>query len=110
MDDITFTLVSAAAAAGGALGTLVGYRKLLSERQNNRVEKERREVHEPTIGQNAVVQRGKLDVTLLYANDFARSVGYLGMHSLYGMIVYPWMPIYLLGGAVRKDMFGRFRK
>ena len=107
MDNFTFTFVSAAAALGGAIGTAVGYKKLASEREHDKVmmaekineaeEKAPMHVHfNPRTDRN-------MNAAMLYATDFTRTVGYLGYHSLYGMIVYPWMPFYSLGGMLRKD-------
>jgi hypothetical protein len=87
------------------MGTLVGYRKLLGDRQA------RRENPIEHVA-DAVAKRNDdtFDMTMRYAHDFTRTVGYLGMHSLYGMVVYPWMPLYLAGGTIRRDMKSRFTK
>ena len=94
MDNISFTFVSAMAALGGAMGTFVGFKKLSDTRA------ERMMAQQPPPVDHRV---GKFDYTMLYAHDFARTVGYLGIHSVYGMVVYPWMPLYLLGSSLRRD-------
>ena len=106
MDDLTFTFVSAAAALGGALGTAVGYKKLLQDREFTKASIEKK-VHENNPIENSpnVSMRTEQNVNkaMLYATDFTRTIGYLGYHSVYGMVVYPWMPLYSLGGMLKKD-------
>jgi hypothetical protein len=107
MDNVSFTLISAAAAVGGALGTFVGFKKLGDTRRNEQ------ELLENKIGSiaNSNVKTvittnnrmSEMNHVLNYAHDFARTVGYLGLHSLYGMVVYPWVPLYLLGSHLRQD-------
>jgi len=100
MDDLTFTFVSTAAAIGGALGTMVGFRRL----QEKRLQEGREKVLKPG---ETVVERNQNRLfgvsTMHYANDFSRTIGYLATYSMYGMVVYPWMPLYMLGGIVRRN-------
>jgi|SRR6478609_8880883 len=113
MDDYTFKFVSIVAAAGGALGTLVGYNKLRRERNAMLVDRD-------TDGKNVNITNSELsqveksvvathhdnlDRKLRCANDFARTIGYLGMHTLFGMILYPLMPVYFLGGTLKKEFW-----
>jgi len=101
MEDTTFTLVSMFAALGGAIGTAVGYRTLLKERQDakERLQAEVKrtenalEVHPSTSSEQMLVK----------GVDFARTIGYLGYYSLYGMIVYPMMPLYAIPRIIRQD-------
>lgn len=120
MDDFTFTFVSLVAATGGAIGTLVGYNKLRKEReqdvsrqhliQDNRREENSSSNNNSNNHNNALARREEIDRTFRCANDFARTIGYLGMHSLYGMVVYGWMPVYLLGNTLRRELWARSRK
>jgi len=98
MDHFTFTFVSLAATVGSVLGIEVGYNKLCKQRKD----RNDNEIDHASCG-------NKYHQTIRYANDFARTLGYLGMHSIYGMLIYPWMPLYLLGSTLRADLRGRFR-
>lgn len=90
MDSLSFVWVSGMAAVGGAIGTFVGFRKLAGIRQEELVVEKA----------NSVVVSNPQKM-IIYTSDFARTLGYLGAHSIYGMVVYPWMPLYLLGNAFR---------
>jgi hypothetical protein len=107
MDDFTFTLVSGAAAVGGALGSFVGFRKLLRDREVTKLkvldESERLNPLEHSHHVSKKTEENVTDV-MAHVNDFTRTIGYIGFHSLYGMVVYPWMPLYVLGSMVKRDM------
>lgn len=105
MDDFTFNLVSLFAAAGGAVGTFVGYNKLKDIRK---IEKEvTTKPSDVSITDSTIAIRDNRRELFAFSKDFTRTMGFLGMYSVYGMVVYPWMPLYAIGNVFRHD--GMFR-
>lgn len=117
MDNTTFNFVSAVAAIGGLVGTGMGYMKLRDERELQKV-KALRDVQvidnasdRVVDGTNALtgshVQHrhipDKTVSTMVYLNDFARTVGYLGIHSMFGMMV-PLAPMYFVGSIYKRNV------
>ena len=100
MENSTFEIVSLLAAAGGALGTLAGYNKLKKMRFEEAAVKSRAE--------DAVVLSNSEKAVVL-THDFARTIGYLGAHSIYGMIMYPLMPAVMLGNSFRDEFRRKMR-
>ena len=99
------TPVSAMAAVGGAMGTFVGFKKLTDIREQERLTREREREHALATDDHVGlrIKRKEIDSVMLYAHDFARTMGYLGMYSIYGMITYPWRPLYTIGSTIRRD-------
>lgn len=107
MDDITFTLVSTLFAFGGFLGTAVGYKKLLDQRQTEK-NHENYKKHEQTIVDPFTnlesMHTNFTNKSLLVVNDFSKIITTLSIHSLYGAIVYPLSPLYLFPALIKKNL------
>ncbi len=95
MDDLTFKFVAHAAAVGGIIGSYVGYQKMSEEREQERVKNV-----EP------LVPLTRTEQVTNFATDFTRTIGNMGMHTVYGMVKYPFMPMFAVGSIINRDIYG----
>ncbi len=96
MDNVTFTLVSAIVATGGALGTLVGFNNIRRERQNRLV------IAEETATRKIDGKSNSTRLTLA-TDDVLETAGRLGGNAVYGMLAYSLCPVILMPSLLRHD-------
>jgi len=81
---------------GGLLGSLVGFKKLDAHRLEDKAQIDQK--FGSSIQDNNI--RSFVDTAI----DTTRSVGYIGLHGMWGSLVYPMVPPVLLPYLIKSDL------
>ena len=96
MDSNTFAYVTLASALGGVLGNVVGYKRLVRERDLD--------LKRAQIDGNELAVNPETRDFVTKVSDVGRVVGSMAMSGLYGNLVYPLIPPFILPFVIKRDL------
>lgn len=115
MDDFLFSYVVGAGFAGAFFGAAVGADKLVRNRSLIKSEiaeqsTRQQDSTERFFGSHleGTAKEQKVNALMQSANDYMRTTGTLGLSTLRGMVLYPWMPVLAVKDFKESSYYGRY--